>query len=147
METVCQNNEILNKKIDEPQFINKPYFKDITLDTRIALTANQKKAAKEKLDAQYKEESKLVKGMFKNIEAPGGNLEFAYRKYPQDPLRIYTFEDNKEYEVPLDVAKHINNNCVEEGSLSYYDSDGNMLANPKKHPDRQRYQFISREFY
>lgn len=54
------------------------------------------------------EESRLVKGRFKNYETPGGNLPFCAGKYPGQPLFKKTFFDGEVYEVPLWVARHLN---------------------------------------
>lgn len=54
------------------------------------------------------EESKIVRGRFKNYETPGGNLPFCAGKYPGQPLFRATFQDGEVYEVPLWVARHLN---------------------------------------
>lgn len=120
------------------------YVKEINLEKRVPLTELKKKEAKEKLDKQHKEESRLVTGVFKNLECPGGGLEFPFRKFPQDPIRIYTFEDGKSYEVPLAVAKHINKTCNEKRHKYIIDKDGNKTVDVL--PNRQRYQFLSVDF-
>lgn len=54
------------------------------------------------------EESKMVKGRFKNYETPGGNLPFTAGKYPGQPLFSINFQDGEVYTVPLWVARHLN---------------------------------------
>ncbi len=54
------------------------------------------------------QESKFVKGRFKNYESPGGNLPFTAGKYPGQPLFSENFVDGEEYKVPLWVARHLN---------------------------------------
>jgi len=54
------------------------------------------------------EETKLVKGRFKNYETPGGGLPFTAGKYPGQPLFSANFQDGEVYEVPLWVARHLN---------------------------------------
>ncbi len=120
------------------------YAKEITIDKKVPLNELQRKEAREKLNKQYKEESKIVKGVFKNIECPGGTLEFPYKKFPQDPIILYKLEDGQSYDVPLCVAKHINNQCVEKKHEYIVDAKGNKTIDVNK--KRQRYQFLSTEF-
>lgn len=119
-------------------------MREIVVEKKVPLTELKKEEAKTKLNKLYKEESKLVKGVFKNLEAPGGELEFPFRMFPQDPLRIYRFEDGKEYEVPLCVAKHLNNTCVEKRHAYLVDENGDKIVGYGK--GKQRYQFLSTEF-
>jgi hypothetical protein len=120
------------------------YVQEITLEKRAPLSATKKKEVADLLAAKHKEDSKLVKGMFKNLECPGGGLEFAFRMYPQDPHCIYKFEDGKTYEVPLCVARHINVTCNERQHKFVVDKDGNKTTDVVR--NRQRYQFLSTEF-
>ena len=119
------------------------FVQDITLPHKDPLTAPQKKEAKEKLDKAYKEESKLVKGVFKNLESPGSEIEFSYKKYPQDPIRKYTLKDGESYEIPLYLARHLNNDCRIKQSSNVVDVMGNRTVKPTP---IQRYQFLSTEF-
>ncbi len=54
---------------------------------------------------------RLVRGIFKNIEAPGCCHTFSFKVRKGDPIRTYTMRDGEEYEVPISVADHLNNNC------------------------------------
>lgn len=63
------------------------------------------------LEAKRAEESKLVRGIFRFHEVPGGQMEFQYRKYKGDPIQKYSMKDGEVYEVPLGVARHLNTNC------------------------------------
>jgi hypothetical protein len=114
------------------------------MEKKIPLSDDKKKEAKQLLDRKYKEESRLVKGVFKNIEAPGGELEFPMMKYPQDPCRMYTFKDGETYEVPLYVANHINKDCNEGQHLLETTPDGKKVVILGR--GRQRFQFIPLEF-
>lgn len=53
---------------------------------------------------------RLVKGIFKNIECPGTMLTFAFRKY-KEPIKTYYLMDGCEYELPIEVVEHLNENC------------------------------------
>ena len=74
-------------------------------------------------DMLYKfmvDESKLVKGRFKNYKNPGGTEKICYKKYPTpDEMRkrgqpggVHPFSmsmtDGETYEIPLYVARHLN---------------------------------------
>jgi hypothetical protein len=119
-------------------------FTEIRIEKPKPLTELKKKEAKELLDKKWKEDSRLVKGVFKNLECPGGSLEFPYREYPQDPYMIYKMEDGGTYEVPLGVAKHINVRCNEKMHEHIVDANGKKTVDVVK--GRQRYQFLSTEF-
>ena len=120
------------------------YVKDIARESRIPVSGTKKKEVADLIASKHKEESKLVKGVFKNLEAPGGMLEFPFREYPQDPVRMYKLEDGKTYEVPLCVAKHINKTCNERAHNYVVDVEGRKTIDMTK--KRQRYQFLSTEF-
>jgi hypothetical protein len=120
------------------------YVQEITMEKKVPLSATKKKEAADLVAAKHKEDSKLVKGMFKNLECPGGGLEFSFRAYPQDPVCLYKLEDGKTYEVPLAVAKHINVTCNERQHKYIIDIDGKKTVDVVR--GRQRYQFLSTEF-
>lgn len=63
------------------------------------------------LDDKRAEERKLVRGIFRFHEVPGGQMDFVYRKYKGDPLEKFSMKDGEVYEVPLGVARHLNTNC------------------------------------
>lgn len=63
------------------------------------------------LEAKRAEERKIVRGIFRFHEVPGGQMEFMYRKYKGDPLEKFSMKDGEVYEVPLGVARHLNTNC------------------------------------
>lgn len=63
------------------------------------------------LDAKRAEERKLVRGIFRFHEVPGGQMDFMFRKYKGDELTKYSMKDGEVYEVPLGVARHLNTNC------------------------------------
>ena len=120
------------------------YVKDINTGVKEKRSKEQKAEIEEKLKKKWKEDSRLVKGVFKNLEAPGGDVEFAYREYKWDPPRVYRFEDGKEYEVPLGVAKHINRNTRIPVHSYILDKDGKKTNAIGQY--KERYQFVSKEF-
>jgi hypothetical protein len=67
-------------------------------------------AAKEKLVREMRlADDKLCKGMFEFIDAQGGFLEFAYRKYPKEEISMYKFIHGEICEIPMGIVKHLNN--------------------------------------
>lgn len=70
-----------------------------------------------KIQKFAEEESKLVRGVFRNYETPSGSLRVQIRKYPNIPPFDMTMEDGREYEVPLYVARHLNGIDVVAGKL------------------------------
>ena len=63
------------------------------------------------LDEKRKSDRKMVRGIFRFHEVPGGQMDFVFRKYGGDPLEKFSMKDGEVYEVPLGVAKHLNTNC------------------------------------
>ena len=63
------------------------------------------------LDDKRAEEQKMVRGIFRFHEVPGGQMDFVFRKYKGQPLEKYSMKDGEVYEVPLAVARHLNTNC------------------------------------
>lgn len=100
--------------------------------------------AKLRLEEQREVESKLVRGRFKYLEVPGGTHEFKFRKYKNDPIQKYSFKDNEIYEIPLAVARHLNNNCSYPSYSYKNDESGRprVTAGEKVH----RMSFVSLEF-
>ncbi|MHA1401148.1 MAG: hypothetical protein ACTSQE_12435 [Candidatus Heimdallarchaeaceae archaeon] len=120
------------------------FVKEINVPHKNKLSAESKRKASTLIEEKRKEDSKLVKGIFKNLEAPGSDVEFPYRAYKGDPIRVYTLEDGESYTIPLGVAKHINNQCTYKRHKHLVDKDGkHNLAWDKS---IERYQFVSTDF-
>lgn len=100
---------------------------------------------KTKLDQQKKRDRELVKGVFKNFEAPGAPLRFSFKKYKDDQVQSYEFYDNHIYTIPRMVAMHLNNNCwyPEYEYLKGEDKTKDIYGVKKK---VKRYGFQSLEF-
>lgn len=120
------------------------YVTELYMSDKPEMDSLQKLDAKKKLEKLYKEESKLVKGIFKNHESPGSELEFTYKAFAQDPHRRYKLMDGVTYEIPLGVAKHINNNCVVKQHKKTTDESGHKVVSLFKAQDK--FQFLSTEF-
>ena len=65
--------------------------------------------SKELMDKMRKEHAKPVKGMFEFIDAQGGWLEFAYRKYPGEPIQMIKLVHGEICDLPMGIIKHLNN--------------------------------------
>lgn len=120
------------------------FVKEITTFGKSKRTEEEKKKALELIEKAKDEDSQIVKGIFKNLECPGGDLMFAYHAYKGEPTRVYHFIDGQEYEVPKGVAKHINKQCKYKKSKYLVDKDGNKVITDDR--PIERYQFVSTEF-
>jgi len=69
-----------------------------------------KVTSKVNLEQLRARDNKKVKGRFNYLEVPGGILEFSYRAYKGDPVMNYSLKDGEIYELPIGVARHLNNN-------------------------------------
>jgi len=120
------------------------FVKEISITGKNKLSPEAKKKASEEIESKKKEDSKLVKGIFHNMESPGGDLMFAYHAYKGEPTRVYHLIDGHEYEIPLGVAKHINRQCKYKKSRYLVDKDGNRIIGADT--PIERYKFVSTDF-
>lgn len=67
------------------------------------------KKAKVNIEQLKAKDSQKVKGRFHWHEMPGGTFSFVYRKYKGEPVVQYDLTDGEVYEIPLGVARHLNN--------------------------------------
>lgn len=105
---------------------------------------SKKQLHEERLRKLWEEDSKLVRGIFRNHEIPGGNVMFPFRKYKFDPVKEYTLNDGEIYELPRMVATHINNNCSYPVHKHATDDKGKPVAIVGSRV--QRYSFYPTEF-
>ena len=54
-------------------------------------------------------DDKLRTGMFEFLDAQGGWLEFSYRKYPGEPVKIIKLIHGEICDLPMGIVKHLNN--------------------------------------
>ncbi len=125
------------------------FVREVSTRGKSKLTGEQKIAAEELLEKCKDEDSRIVKGIFKNLECKGGDVEFVYHKYKGEPTRIYHLIDGHEYELPFGVAKHLNNDCkytrkAHDPNLLQKTASGDWKPIAGK-PD-ERYQFVSTDF-
>jgi hypothetical protein len=102
------------------------------------------KISNEELTKEKKEDHKIVKGIFRCYEPQGGSMTFSFRKYKGDDVLKYTLVDGEIYEIPLMVAKHLNQNCWWPKHSHVLDSSGNPSIEVGKKV--QRCSFESLEF-
>lgn len=124
---------------------------------------------KERLKKLIEEESQIVRGRFRCFESPGGSLRVQLKKYKELPMFDKTMIDNRIYEVPLYVARHLNgvdhlakgvngkiNTCAypvhghlmvgDEWAPTSFDSNGNPLPTTQISKWVRRYGFESLQF-
>lgn len=63
---------------------------------------------KERLQKLIEEETKTVKGRFRNYDNPGSAARIQVRKYPGIPMFDKWMFDEGTYDIPLYVARHLN---------------------------------------
>jgi len=115
------------------------------MQTKKSLTAEGKKKAKELLEKQKEEDSKMVTGVFKNLEVPGDTFSFVYKMYKDEPYQRYELKDGETYTIPLGVARHINSIKKKERDYKV-DSRGDKTLETFVSGFTQRVQFLSKEF-
>jgi hypothetical protein len=86
----------------------------------------------DKIERMRKEESKLVKGIFQDNELKNGSIKFSFKKYRGDPIMTYELKDGEEYELPLSVVRHLNNDCAYHDHHFILDSKGNPTKSVRK---------------
>ena len=88
----------------------------------------------------WKEESRLVKGIFRCREPDGGSVQFFFRKYKWDQTQEYTMRDGEVYEVPLAVARHLNANCNYPVHSHILGSDGKPTLDRNRVKSRMNFE-------
>jgi hypothetical protein len=70
---------------------------------------SQKVEVAERMKKLRKEGEKMIKGMFEFVDAQGGWLDFSYRFFPGDPIRTVKINHGEVVDIPMILAKHLNN--------------------------------------
>lgn len=83
----------------------------------VHITKEAKELAKDKLKELIQQETKMVRGIFQNLECPGGAATITVQKYPGVPKFTKTMTDGAEYEIPLYVARFLNGVDISAGAL------------------------------
>jgi len=96
------------------------------------------------IEVQKAQDAKPVTGRFVYKERPGQVLEFPYRKYKGDPIKIWKFVDGQVYTIPRGIASHLQR----EGKYQVHAHalDENGLPSMKVGHTIDRYTFESLSF-
>jgi len=89
---------------------------------------------------QREKEAKTIRGKFMCHEPVGGSVEFVFKKFRGDAVKRYTFQHGKEYDLPVAVVKHLNENCNYPIYSERIDNNGDTLTTVGKNV--QRFNFI-----
>jgi hypothetical protein len=98
------------------------------------------KKNEDKWEDQRIRESRLVKGRFQCHEAKGGSIEFVFKKFKGDKVQKYKLRDGGEYELPISVVKHLNEDCNYPVYHETIDNNGDKLQEVGRRV--QRYNFV-----
>lgn len=140
------------------------------IEKKIYAPKSKQQILEEKLKPFIEEETKTVKGRFKNYETPGGYANIYCGKYPGVPHFKKAMLDGEIYEIPLYVARFLNGvdvtakACGEKINTCSYpihsykydrngpmvqstqDENGNIVFNETSKKWNKRYGFESLEF-
>jgi len=105
-----------------------------------------KRKSAEEIEKIRKDANRMVKGVFRCHEPRGGEVTLVWKEYKGDPIRRWTLKDGCEYEIPIGLAKHLNNNCNYDIHSHILGPDGNPLVD-KRGKQVSRMNFESLEFY
>jgi hypothetical protein len=111
----------------------------------IAKPRNTRKMTPEEMKKDRERDHKMVKGIFRCYEPPGGSFTFSFKKHKGDHILKYTMVDGETYEVPLMVAKHLNQNCWYPRHSHVMDMNGKPTVDVGKKINRC--SFESLEFH
>jgi len=112
--------------------------------TTITKPQNTRKITPDEMRKYRDKDHKMVKGIFRCYEPRGGSFTFNFKKYKGDKILKYTMVDGEKYDVPLMVAKHLNQNCWYPRHTHVLDSDGRPTLDQGKKV--QRCSFESLDF-
>tara|TARA_Y100000034_G_C6846307_1_gene383408 strand:+ start:326 stop:682 length:357 start_codon:yes stop_codon:yes gene_type:complete len=110
----------------------------------VAKIRNTRKITPDEMRKMREKDHKMVKGIFRCYEPRGGSFTFNFKKYSGDKILKYTMEDGQTYDVPLMVAKHLNQNCWYPKHCHVMDANG--MPTVDKNTKIKRCSFDSLEF-
>lgn len=105
---------------------------------------NTRKISDEEMRKMRQKDHKMVKGIFRCYEPRGGSMTFSFKKYKGDEVLKYTMIDGEIYDIPLMVAKHLNQQCYYPKHSHVLDANGKPSVEVGKKV--QRCSFESLEF-
>ena len=97
---------------------------------------NTRKITPDEMRKLREKDHKIVKGIFRCYEPRGGSFTFCFKKYKGDQTLKYTMVDGETYDVPIMVAKHLNQNCWYPRHTHVLDGNGNPTVNSGKKVNR-----------
>lgn len=93
------------EKIEEKKIEQRKFFKRIAPE-------ELRKMGKEERKSYYKwladRDREKVTGVFRFYERPGGDLEFVFGEYADNPIERYHLVDGQTYVISLGAARHLN---------------------------------------
>ncbi len=91
------------------------------------------------IEAMTPETDKLITGTFVNVECPGQTAKICGKYYKGMDYFCKVLNDNERVNIPLSVARFINERCAYEEHTHILDAQGNPVKGNKKRP---RYKFL-----
>ena len=92
----------------EPSFQEETKTESVEEKKEIIIPKSKKESCMTKLKPFISEETKTVRGRFRNFETPGASATIMVQKYPGVPMFNKSMIDNEVYEIPLYVARFLN---------------------------------------
>jgi len=105
---------------------------------------NSRKITDDEMRKMRDKDHKMVKGMFRCYEPRGGSMTFSFKKYKGDDVLKFHLVDGDIYDIPLMVAKHLNQQCYYAKHSHVLDANGKPSVEVGKKV--QRCSFESLEF-
>lgn len=115
------------------------------MTTSLIKPKNTRKITPDEMRKEKERDHKTVKGIFRCFEPRGGSFTFSFKKYKGDPVLKFTLADGETYDIPLMVAKHLNQNCSYPRHSHMLDANGNAMLDTGTKV--KRCSFESLEFY
>lgn len=103
---------------------------------------NIRKITPDEMRKMREKDNKVVKGIFRCYEPPGGSVTFSFKKYEGDPIAKYTMVDGQTYDIPLMVAKHLNQNCAYYKNIHLLDANGHAIVDKGKKVNRCSFESL-----
>ena len=120
-------NDEMQKKIDQLELEKRSLEAKLNRKAPKDLSTRQHVADKATIEEMRQDDSRKVKGIFRCFNPPNGSVEFYFRKYKQDGVSKYNLKDGEEYELPVSVVKHLNENCFEDDHGYLLDANGDKI--------------------
>lgn len=127
-QTIDYEKEILRLKQEKEQLEHKLQKRNAPINIPTA----QHRVDQNTLEEMRQEDNQKIKGVFRCFQPPGGNVSFYFRQYKKDPIEKYELFDGKEYELPKNVVRHLNENCYEEDKAFLLDANGEKIKGAGK---------------